>query len=316
MTLDAMNKYLEDKGFKVKRERDSAHDCYIFTISKQVYDYPLPYTKISTWKYSSHRDDQLKFLNNLIDTFYKEAKSGLATMSIKEMKTWLEDKGFKVITEENIVTHVYIFVINKKVGDRTCYHRGEYTECEHIDQQIKFLNKMVDDFNRVFEQKEETTVKMIDTDIASDAYKRMLRLHLNSVYGSAGQYKPMADYFLTDIGITRKVSNMISFTIKNVIFNDPATIVFWMDGTKTVVKTQDDDIFDPEKGLAMAIAKKAYGNQGNYYNNLKKWLPEEEIEEETGTSDFKNFISNLPSHTADQWAYIAERLKDSFKEDK
>ena len=64
--------------------------------------------------------------------------------------------------------------------------------------------------------------------------------------------------------------------IKNVIFNDPATIVFWEDGTKTVVKCQDGDEFDPEKGLAMAIVKKAYGNKGSYCNKLKKWLPKEE----------------------------------------
>ncbi len=64
--------------------------------------------------------------------------------------------------------------------------------------------------------------------------------------------------------------------IKNVIFNDPATIVFWEDGTKTVVKCQDGDEFDPEKGLAMAIAKKAYGNKGSYCNKMKKWLPKEE----------------------------------------
>ena len=64
--------------------------------------------------------------------------------------------------------------------------------------------------------------------------------------------------------------------IKNVIFNDPATIIFWEDGTKTVVKCQDGDEFDPEKGLAMAIAKKAYGNKGNYCNKMKKWLPKEE----------------------------------------
>ena len=66
--------------------------------------------------------------------------------------------------------------------------------------------------------------------------------------------------------------------IKDVKFNDPATIVFWADGTKTVVKCQDDDIFDPEKGLAMAITKKALGNKGNYCNELKKWLPKEEEE--------------------------------------
>ena len=64
--------------------------------------------------------------------------------------------------------------------------------------------------------------------------------------------------------------------IKNVIFNDPATIVFWEDGTKTVVKCQDGDEFDPEKGLSMAIVKKACGNKGNYCNKMKKWLPKEE----------------------------------------
>ena len=59
--------------------------------------------------------------------------------------------------------------------------------------------------------------------------------------------------------------------IKNVIFNPPATIVFWQDGTKTVVKATNE-IYDPEKGLAMAIAKRALGNQGNYYNVIKKWV--------------------------------------------
>lgn len=65
--------------------------------------------------------------------------------------------------------------------------------------------------------------------------------------------------------------------IKDVIFNDPATIVFWNDGTKTVVKAEDED-FDPEKGLAMAISKKFLGNKGNYYETFKKWLPEKESE--------------------------------------
>lgn len=61
--------------------------------------------------------------------------------------------------------------------------------------------------------------------------------------------------------------------IQKVIFNDPATIVIWSDGIKTVVKC-DCESFDPEKGLAMAIAKRALGNNGNYYETFKKWLPE------------------------------------------
>jgi hypothetical protein len=63
-----------------------------------------------------------------------------------------------------------------------------------------------------------------------------------------------------------------------VIFNNPATIVFWSDGTKTVVKAQGTDKFDPEKGLAMAICKRAFGNKGNYYNKFRKYLPKEEKE--------------------------------------
>lgn len=61
-------------------------------------------------------------------------------------------------------------------------------------------------------------------------------------------------------------------TIVNVIFNDPATIVFWGDGTKTVVKTQNGEPYDPEKGLAMAIAKHYSGNNYSYYNQFKHWL--------------------------------------------
>jgi hypothetical protein len=67
--------------------------------------------------------------------------------------------------------------------------------------------------------------------------------------------------------------------IKKVIFNDPATIVFWQDGTKTVVKCTDGEPYDLEKGLMAAITKKAFGNLGNYYNQIKKWLPENEKEE-------------------------------------
>lgn len=66
-----------------------------------------------------------------------------------------------------------------------------------------------------------------------------------------------------------------AFEIKDVIFNDPATIIKWADGTKTVVKANGSDGYDPEKGLAMAIAKKALGNKYSYYDTFQKWLPDE-----------------------------------------
>lgn len=66
-----------------------------------------------------------------------------------------------------------------------------------------------------------------------------------------------------------------SFEPANVIFNGPATIVFWNDGTKTVVKCEGE-AFDKEKGLAMAIAKRAIGDKGSYYNVFKKWCVDDD----------------------------------------
>lgn len=60
--------------------------------------------------------------------------------------------------------------------------------------------------------------------------------------------------------------------IKDVKFSDPATIVFWTDGTKTVVKCRKGDKFDPEKGIAMACAKKLLGNEDGYHKDIEKYL--------------------------------------------
>lgn len=64
--------------------------------------------------------------------------------------------------------------------------------------------------------------------------------------------------------------NPIPLEIKRVIFNDPATIVLWQDGTKTVVKVHDEP-FDAEKGLAMAILKKLCG-KAQLRMEFKKWI--------------------------------------------
>lgn len=62
------------------------------------------------------------------------------------------------------------------------------------------------------------------------------------------------------------------FSIKKVILHNPATIVFWYDGTKTVVKCQDGDVYSPETGIAMCYMKKALGNKSNFNNTFKKHI--------------------------------------------
>lgn len=81
--------------------------------------------------------------------------------------------------------------------------------------------------------------------------------------------------------------------IDRVIFNDPATIIYWKDGSKTVVKRSDDDIWDPEKGFCMAIIKKLYGRT----SFIKRFMePEEEmsiITVEEACENLKNFGKKL-----------------------
>jgi hypothetical protein len=66
--------------------------------------------------------------------------------------------------------------------------------------------------------------------------------------------------------------------ISRVIFNEPATIVFWDDGEKTVVKCQNDEPYDKEKGLALCYMKKALGNKSNFNNVFKQFIENEEEE--------------------------------------
>lgn len=79
---------------------------------------------------------------------------------------------------------------------------------------------------------------------------------------------------------------MCSVCIRKVIFNDhPATVVLWSDGTKTVVKCGPDDIFDKEKGLAMAIVKKMAGNDSRFHKVFKKWCKPDETNEVAGKNE-------------------------------
>lgn len=62
--------------------------------------------------------------------------------------------------------------------------------------------------------------------------------------------------------------------IKQVIYNDPATIVFWSDGTKTTSKRDCRDEYNPEMGLILAVMKKLV--DGKYVANLlHDWAPAE-----------------------------------------
>lgn len=63
--------------------------------------------------------------------------------------------------------------------------------------------------------------------------------------------------------------------INKVIFNDPATIVLWDDGTKTVVKCSEGDTYSEWSGLAFCICKKLMGDE--FHKVFKHWCDRDDI---------------------------------------
>jgi hypothetical protein len=72
----------------------------------------------------------------------------------------------------------------------------------------------------------------------------------------------------------------LTLPIEKVIFNYPATIILWSDGTKTVVKCQPGDTYDEEKGFVMAYLKKLLGNDNTFNKEIKKYCIEQYVKED------------------------------------
>lgn len=134
-------------------------------------------------------------------------------------------------------------------GDNAEY---DYQDDEYLIDQLESINAVLNN-NGV-----KTEPLFIISDIACS---KMVR-------STVGEH--LGDLTETDNELISKKTNKEAYNkrifseIKDIIINDPATIILWNDGTKTVVKCQPEDTFDPEKGIAMAILKKLYGNGGFY----------------------------------------------------
>ena len=259
MTMNAMVEYLEKKGFKAEKDYTPCEKQYKFTISKNgketsaFYKYSpyVPAHKVNTI--------QKQFLDDLIKQWeysYSKEETPCETCALqgerccvrwrdnsrcssyepksneREENTMNTNDVRSALRQSALQNLVGVLQINgARVPVRLTCHRETYGELPQIECDVL---SSLDEWSAY----------------CSEDWKQTMKTMLNSKYGRCGQYGPQ---------------------IKDVIFNPPATIVFWKDNTKTVVKAEGEE-YDPEKGLAMAIAKKTLGNKHNYYNTFKKWL--------------------------------------------
>lgn len=222
-------------------------------------------------------------------------------MTMKVMVDTLTSMGFEVEKRYDPICKGYWFTITK--GE--CYTKAlfEYpsdTSREYCDaRQREFIDYIVNKWHKDFFGKEKTDIPASLKKIAlNSVYGKLTReigyttqMNIHAALMKGENNMPTRNYcannfFNTLLAAHRQMLGKPSVPgIKNVYFNEPVTVVIWEDGTKTVVRCNNDQ-YDPEKGLAMAIAKKALGTNksgSNYYDIFKKWLPktEEEPVEET-----------------------------------
>jgi hypothetical protein len=95
---------------------------------------------------------------------------------------------------------------------------------------------------------------------------------IESIEKSLNQEKSKEEFSMGKINESKtneEETTMSELKIKEqVIFNAPATVVYWSDKSKQVLKCREQDEWDEEKALALAIAYKLYGKKE--FNKLLK----------------------------------------------
>lgn len=165
---------------------------------------------------------------------------------------------------------------NNMIEDKRCINRADVYKTMTDDQKIVMQDAIA---NAV-----ESAIK--DCRMEYEKARRAYRLKIEN-------YKGLINNIFGTEGMLSKLDRLKdSLEVQKIIINEPAMIVFWKDGTKTVV-TATDEAFDEEKGLAMAFAKKALGNNyaagGRFKAKLKHAERVKRKEE-----NVENDISKIP----------------------
>ncbi len=113
--------------------------------------------------------------------------------------------------------------------------------------------------------------KKLTVIIKADEYPMTNEKEIDNMKFSRDWLEPFVYCFNND-SLLDEMNKRYVVEPKKIIFNDPATIVYWKDGTKTVVKASKDcgDKFDEEVGLAMAYMNKIFGGRSNFLKMVNK----------------------------------------------
>lgn len=184
-----------------------------------------------------------------------------------------------------------ISAINKKLKESPATHRyylvveasGKVTEphCKDgffaVDGYVKDNKDIVITSYEGMNCKEEKDMRKNDTTVGD-------------VYNSMSVWQQKVCQFMVSEALKNGVKSFTPDSIKKVIYNDPATIIFWSDGTKTIVKCMEDEDYDPEKGFMAAVTKKVFGDK---YGWVMRHQVKPIVERENKVDTLMNSVADI-----------------------
>lgn len=90
-----------------------------------------------------------------------------------------------------------------------------------------------------------------------------------------------------------KMESSMNMAPKEVIFAPPATIVYWQDGSRTVVKCSEEDEFSEEMGFVLCFMKKMFGNTGKFNDYINDALTGAKRYYSKPSSEVPDFIQQI-----------------------
>jgi len=132
-------------------------------------------------------------------------------------------------------------------------------------------------------------------------------------------YNNMHRYCEADVKATKEFYEYNSKTITKILYNPPATVVFFGNKTKVVAKAIAGDIYDPEKGVAICILKKfAKDEFGHHWYDILKIVSDHptidgtDLEKAIAVTIADNILSKCNS----SFAKVMKQFPCNIKENK
>lgn len=245
MTMAAMVDRLVEMGFDVEKVYDKFDKGYRFTISKGDHHTSCLFVYPSDTSAAFCDAKQREFIDFIINKWRNDHMSAR--------------RNGKYPLSSDMVREIFEHAEKAGVLKPTISKIPEITQ-----KDIERVTRQILDTDPLIQLKIYDAISKGENNMPTET-ERYVRHDINSL---AAAFKRVNDAF------NKKLPG-----IKTVHFSGPVTAVIWEDKTKTIVRCKDGDVPDYEKGLAMAIAKRALGTNksgSNYYDVFKKWLPKDE----------------------------------------